>query len=83
MKWRFHYFAQSDEAVAYLSTDSDVNANVFVTDGGNNFVGTVGVAWLGSVCESDVKLRASVSQWLKSDLATAEVIYSSSNFTYL
>ncbi len=75
MKCQINYVSQSDEAVTYLSTDSDVNANVFVADGGNNFLGTVGVAWLGSVCESDVKLRSSVSQWLKSDLATAEVIY--------
>ena len=69
------FFQPSDEATSYVLADSDVNANVFVTDAGINFGGNVGVAWLGTVCEDDVKLRSSVSQWLESDLATAEVIF--------
>jgi hypothetical protein len=52
--------------------DETVNANVFLTFNGD-LGGSVGVAWLGSVCESDARYRSSVSQWFMSSLTTAEV----------
>jgi hypothetical protein len=51
---------------------SDVNANIFFINA-DDLGGTVGLAWLGSLCDEDPKFRSSVNQWLMSDLNTAEV----------
>ena len=57
---------------------SDVNGNIFLTYGNDNEDdATVGIAYVGSVCADEKAFRSSVSEWLISDLVTAEVTYRS------
>ena len=52
---------------------SDVNANLFLTHKKNLVSSGVGVAYMGSVCSEEPVYRSSVSEWLQTDLNTAEV----------
>lgn len=36
--------------------------------------GTVGVAWIGTLCNSNKGMRVNINEWLYSDLVTAEVV---------
>lgn len=54
-------------------TDSSINANVFLSFD-NNTAGTVGIAWVGTVC-ADKIYRTSINQWFVSDSTTAEVFF--------
>lgn len=59
-------------------TDSSINANVFLSFD-NNTAGTVGIAWVGTVC-ADKIYRTSINQWFVSDSTTAEVFFQSIYF---
>ena len=52
---------------------SDPNLFVFLTYKQNQ-AGTVGIAWLGTVCISEKGYKVSINEWYISDLNTAEVL---------
>ena len=53
-------------------TNPDINTNVFFTFE-NNLDGTLGIAWVGSVCNSNLSIRASVNEWYNTDALTGMV----------
>ena len=55
-------------------TGETPNLFAFITYQGNA-AGTVGIAWLGTVClsNSQIGYRASITEWYQSDLRTAQV----------
>ena len=56
----------------YIANTPTINANVFFTFE-NNLDGTVGIAWVGSVCATNTSVRASVNEYYHTDLQTAWV----------
>ena len=55
-----------------LTDDSDVDLFVGMVWDNNNF-GTTGIAWVGTVCNSDPFYRTSLNEYFMRDLTTAEV----------
>ena len=64
----FHFRTQ----VFGLITNPNINTNVFLTFE-NNSDGTVGIAWVGAVCNSNLSIRASVNEWYYTDALTGWV----------
>ena len=58
-----------------ISERNPSNLYIFMTYSENN-QGTVGIAYVGTVCRSDNQayLRASISQYLEDDITTAEIV---------
>jgi hypothetical protein len=52
--------------------DNTVNSNTFFTYQ-NNEGGTVGLAWVGTVCSGNLSVRASMNEWFSSDMTTGWV----------
>ena len=56
-----------------IIANPNIDANLFFTH--HNLVdGVIGIAWHSSMCYGDYKYRASIVEYFKSDLVTAEVI---------
>ena len=54
------------------TTGETPNLFAFMTYQGGA-AGTVGIAWTGVVCYSQIGYRASITEWFSSDLRTAQV----------
>ena len=65
--WSFY-----SNAVTQYITDDSVNANVFLTYA-NDAPGTVGIAWLGSVCGAKSE-RVSINEYFVSDASTGHIV---------
>lgn len=55
-----------------IANTPNINANVFFTFE-NNLPGTVGIAWLGTICFTNTSYRASINEYYNTDLQTAYV----------
>ena len=56
----------------YIANTPTINANIFFTSENNSY-GTVGIAWVGTVCFTNTSFRASVNEYFYTDLQTAWV----------
>ena len=56
----------------YLTNTPTINANVIFTYE-NNMPGTVGIAWVGTICFTNTSYRASVNEYFYNDALTAWV----------
>ena len=66
----------------YLTATPTINANVIFTYE-NNLGGTVGIAWVGTVCFTNTSYRASVNEWFLSDATTGWVSLSLTQWSNL
>ena len=73
----FYSFLLSDEDVKNFVTNHDKKdqdqANLYVLMCYQGNGGTVGIAWVGTVCGSDVTYRISMNAWFGSDQMSGEV----------
>ena len=67
-----HMLSFYSNAVTQYITDDSVNANVFLTYA-NDAPGTVGIAWLGSVCGAKSE-RVSINEYFVSDASTGHIV---------
>ena len=72
LSWKFCIVQNCRNEVVNTTFSSSINSNIFFTFE-NSLSGVVGIAWLGTVCESDLGYRTSVIEFLQSDLITAWV----------
>ncbi len=72
MKNFIFYTAYINREKASTFSKADVDANVVMAFR-NNQPGTVGIAWGGSVCDSDPKWRTSLNEYFIDDLRSGQV----------
>jgi hypothetical protein len=55
------------------ATNPNINANVFFANSDND--STMGIAYLGKICSSELKHRIGIVEWTKTDSLSGEVSY--------